>query len=100
MGSGYSKMKKQARAFEGQFEKMREEMKSVSLEGSSGSGLVTVAVNGEKEVTKITIKPECVHQDDNEGLQDLIIAALQDAYRKVDEQAPSNPLGQLPFGNY
>lgn len=102
MGSGYSKMKKQARMMEEQFGKMREEMKAKQLSGSSGNGLVTVIINGEKELQEIRIKPECVDPQDLEGLQDLIKAALQDAYQKAGEESDS-PLGSgmpLPFGKF
>lgn len=96
MGSGYSKMKKQARQFEEQYEKMMDEMKTKRIEGSSGSGRVHVVVNGEKELQEIKISPECIDPNDVEGLQDLILAACQEAYKKVDEQQPANP--SLPGG--
>lgn len=88
MGSGFSKMKKQARQMEQQFEKMREDLQKTEMEGRSGNGLVCVVVNGEKELKKITIKPECVDPSDIEGLQDLIKAALEDAYQKVAQNSP------------
>lgn len=90
MGSGYSKMKKQARMMQEQFQHMQEKMKNTIVEGSSGSGLVTISMNGEKEIQNIQIKPECA--TDLEGLQDLIIAACKDAYSKLqnqDDQLPS-----------
>lgn len=96
MGSGFSKMKKQARMLEQQFEKMREEQKNTQVTGSSGNGLVTVIINGDKELQEIKIKPECVDPNDLEGLQDLIKAALDEAYQKV-AQSSSNDLG-LPGG--
>ena len=83
MGSGFSKMKKQARLLEEQYEKKRAEMKLASFTGNSGNGLVTVVLNGEKELQEIKIKPECVDPQDLEGLQDLIRAAHQDAVQKV-----------------
>jgi DNA-binding YbaB/EbfC family protein len=99
MGSGFSKMKKQARMMEQQLEAMRNEMKAKQLTGSSGNGLVTVIINGEKEVQKISIKPECIDPNDLEGLQDLIKAACEDAYAKVSEDPASNfsMPGGLPF---
>ncbi|HEY5259497.1 MAG TPA: YbaB/EbfC family nucleoid-associated protein [Rhabdochlamydiaceae bacterium] len=96
MGSGFSKMKKQARLMEQQYEKMREDAKNTQVVGSSGNGLVTVTVNGDKEVQSINIKPECVDASDLEGLQDLIKAACEDAYRKVDAQ--SSQQSGMPFG--
>ncbi len=102
MGSGFSKMKKQARLMEEQLESMRNEMKTKEVTGSSGNGLVTVVVNGEKELLKITIKPECVDPNDLEGLQDLIKAACEDAYGKLSNDSAGGfqlPGGMsLPFG--
>ena len=97
MGSGFSKMKKQARMMEEQMEKMREEMKSKTVTGSAGNGLVTVTMNGEKELLSLQIRPECVDPNDLEGLQDLIKAAYQDAYKKLETES-STPSGfSLPF---
>jgi len=87
MGSGFSKMKKQARQMEQQFEQMRQQMQQKEVEGASGNGLVSVVVNGEKELKKITIKPECVDPNDLEGLQDLIVAACEDAYKKLSQDS-------------
>ncbi len=96
MGSGYSKMKKQAKLMEQQLETMRSEMKSKQVSGISGNGLVTVVMNGDKELLEIKIKPECVDSSDLEGLQDLIKAACDDAYGKLSED-PMNNLS-LPSG--
>ncbi len=90
MGSGYSKMKKQAKLMEQQLEVMRTEMKNKKVTGTSGNGLVTVTLNGEKELLEILIKPECVDPNDLEGLQDLIKAACEDAYGKVTEEPMNN----------
>jgi DNA-binding YbaB/EbfC family protein len=92
MGSGFSKMKKQARMMQEQMSQLRGNLQNIMIEGSAGSGLVTVTLNGEKELKKIIIKPECL--SDVEGLQDLIVGAFQDASRKVDAQQPSSP---FPF---
>lgn len=96
MGSGFSKMKKQARLMEQQYEKMREDAKKLQVVGVSGNGLVTVTLNGDKEIQSIIIKPECVDPNDLEGLQDLIKAACQNAYPKVDAQASQQ--SGMPFG--
>ncbi|MCI0382734.1 MAG: YbaB/EbfC family nucleoid-associated protein [Chlamydiae bacterium] len=86
MGSGFSKMKKQARMMQEQYEKMREEMQKIQVVGTSGNGLVSITLNGEKEIKKLHIKPECIDPNDPEGLQDLIIAAHSDACRKLDQE--------------
>jgi DNA-binding YbaB/EbfC family protein len=95
MGSGFSKMKKQAKMMQAQMGQMRQDLANQTAEGSAGGGLVTVTVNGEKELKKIAIKPECVNPNDIEGLQDLIMAAHADALSKLPE--PENPLGGSPF---
>ena len=89
MGSGFSKMKKQAKLFEQQLEVARAEMKNRIVTGQSGNGLVSVTINGEKELQKITIKPECVDPSDLEGLQDLIKAACENAYQQLTDQDSS-----------
>jgi DNA-binding YbaB/EbfC family protein len=96
MGSGFAKMKKQARLMEQQLEQMKETMKNSSYTGTSGNGLVTITINGDKEIKEIKIKPECVDPNDLEGLEDLIKAAFQDAHAKASEESQSG-LG-LPSG--
>ncbi len=89
MGSGFSRMKKQAKLLEKQLETAREEMKQKLVTGSSGNGLVTLALNGQKELQGITIKPECIDPNDVEGLQDLIKAAHADAMSKLGDDSSS-----------
>ena len=100
MGSGYSKMKKQAKQFQDQLAKMQEDMQKLEVTGSAGNGLVEITLSGEKEVKKVSIKQECVDPEDVEGLQDLILVAFKDAAQKIEEQNPSDSLGglNLPFG--
>ena len=66
------------------------------VEGSAGNGLVVVTLNGAKELKKILIKPEC--SSDVEGLQDLILAAFEDAASKLENQdaMPGLP-GKMPW---
>ncbi|MBM3207721.1 MAG: YbaB/EbfC family nucleoid-associated protein [Chlamydiae bacterium] len=102
MGSGFAKMKKQAKLMEQQIEQMKESMKNSSYTGTSGNGLVTITLNGEKELKEIKIKPECVDPNDVEGLEDLIRAAFDDAKQKISNESDSNfslPSGMsLPSG--
>jgi nucleoid-associated protein EbfC len=88
MGSGFSKLKKQAKQFEAQYEKIREDLKQQEFMGTSGNGLVTVVLSGDHALKKIDIKPACVDPADIEGLQDLIKAAFDVASQKL-EQASS-----------
>lgn len=96
MGSGFSKMKKQARQMEQQLEAMRSEMKTKMITGSAGNGLVSVTINGNKEPQSLKINPDCIDKNDVEGLQDLILAALQDAHQKLEAENPEKQSG-LPF---
>lgn len=98
MGSGFSKLKKQARQFEAQYEKMRDDMRSIEVTGSAGNGLVTIVMNGEHEIKNLQIKPDCVDKNDVEGLQDLIRAAHADALLKISAQSQNALPGGLPFG--
>jgi DNA-binding YbaB/EbfC family protein len=84
MGSGFSKMKKQARMMQEQMNQMEENLKNVLVEAHSGGGLVKVTLNGKKELKKIAINPEAL--SDVEGLQDLILAAFEAASAKLESQ--------------
>lgn len=85
MGSGFSKMKKQARMMQDQIGQMRQNLQQQEYTGSAGNGLVTITIDGEKSMKKCAIRPECVNPSDIEGLQDLIIAAFQDAAQKIEK---------------
>ena len=75
-------MMKQAQQMQ---ERLQKQMADLRVEGNAGGGMVTVVINGAKQVQSITIDPEAVSKDDVEMLQDLIVAAINDAHRKVDE---------------
>ena len=87
-------MMKQAQKMQEQLQKQSEELR---IEATSGGGMVTVTVNGHKHLQKITIDPEVVSKDDVAMLQDLIVAAINDAHRKIDE-AMSQKMGGLLSG--
>jgi nucleoid-associated protein EbfC len=76
-------------------EQLQKRMADLRVEASSGGGMVTVVVNGAKQVQSITIDPTVVSKDDVEMLQDLIAAAVNDAVRKVDEQLGQSMSGLL-----
>ena len=76
-------------------ERLQKEMASLRVEGSAGGGMITVVVNGHKHVQKLTIDPEAVSKDDVEMLQDLILAAINDAQRKADEAMQKQMSGML-----
>ena len=77
---------------EQQLEAARSELKNKQVTGVSGAGLVTVVMNGEKEMLSIQIKPECVDPNDLEGLQDLIKDACEQAYAQIATEDPIEPV--------
>jgi len=81
-GFDLQKMMKQAQQMQ---EDMQREMGRVRVQASAGGGVVTVAMNGMKELVDLKIDPEAVKSEDVEMLQDLIIAAVNEASRKADE---------------
>jgi hypothetical protein len=83
-------MMKQAQEMQ---ERLKKQMAEMRVEATAGGGMVTVVVNGTKQVQSIRIDPEVVSKEDVEMLQDLIVAAVNDAARKVDER-----LGQSMSG--
>ncbi len=78
-------------------DKLQKELAEMSVDGSSGGGMVTVTLDGTKNLISIRIDPEVVNKEDIEMLQDLIIAAFNDAGIKVDENV-SQKLGKLGLG--
>ena len=90
MGSGFAKMKKQARLMEQQIELLKATKKNIQTTGSSGNGLVTVTLDGEKNVIRIQLKPECVDVNDLEGLEDLLKSAFDQAHEKIDQEDSHN----------
>jgi DNA-binding YbaB/EbfC family protein len=73
-----------------QAEKLQEKMQQITVEASSGGGSVTVKMNGQKQVLGVVIEPEVVKSGDIEMLQDLVMAAVNEAVRKVDEAMKSS----------
>jgi hypothetical protein len=78
-----------------QAEKLQDKMQQITVEASSGGGSVTVRMNGQKQLQSITIEPEVAKSGDTEMLQDLVMAAVNEASRKVDEQLKSSLGGML-----
>ena len=77
-------------------ERLQKQMAEARIEGNAGGGMVTVVINGAKQVQSLKIDPEVVSRDELEMLQDLIIAALNDAHRKADEEMQQKMGGMLP----
>jgi len=76
---------KQAQKIQAQIAKVQEELAQRNVEASAGGGMVTVVANGKQEIVSIKIEPEVVDAKDIEMLQDLVVAALNEALRKSQE---------------
>src|SRR4029434_9460797 len=85
-------MMEQAKQMQDRLQKQLAEMR---VEATAGGGMVTVVVSGNKQLLSMKIDPEVVSKDDVEMLQDLIVAALNDANRKVDEQLQQQMSGLM-----
>jgi DNA-binding YbaB/EbfC family protein len=85
-------MMKQAQQMQ---DKLQKQLADMRIEATSGGGMVTVVVNGSKQVMSLKIDPEAVSKDDVEMLQDLILAAINDAHRKADEAMAKQMQGMM-----
>lgn len=89
MYGNMNNMMKQVQKMQKQMAKMQEELQERTLEATSGGGMVRVEVNGKKELLNLEIDPAAVDPDDLEMLQDMIIAAVNEGFRKIDEMTMS-----------
>ena len=96
-GNNMANMMKQAQKMQAEMAKVQEELAEKVVDATVGGGAVSVSVNGKKEVLSISIKPEVVDPDDVEMLQDLILAAVNEALRKADEMADGE-MGKITGG--
>jgi DNA-binding YbaB/EbfC family protein len=78
-----------------QYETLQKKMQETVIEASAGGGTVTVKMDGRKQVLAITIQPEVVKEGDIEMLQDLVMAAVNEASRKVDEAMQASVGGMM-----
>ncbi|NLG80840.1 MAG: YbaB/EbfC family nucleoid-associated protein [Firmicutes bacterium] len=83
------KMMKQIQKMQADIMRVQEELKDKTVQGTAGGGVVKVTANGHQEVVAIEISPEAVDPNDVEMLQDLILAAVNEALRKAQELAAS-----------
>ncbi|HIW02142.1 MAG TPA: YbaB/EbfC family nucleoid-associated protein [Candidatus Protoclostridium stercorigallinarum] len=88
-GMNMQSLMQQARKMQEQMEKAKQQLEEAELTGSAGGGLVTVTVDGNGAMKGVTIKPEAVDPDDIEMLEDLIIAAYNEAARAAEEMKES-----------
>ena len=75
--------------------RLQQEMSQLSVQATAGGGMVTVTVNGHKHLQRMVIDPEVVSKEDVGMLQDLIVAAVNDAHRKVDDAMKQRMGGML-----
>jgi DNA-binding YbaB/EbfC family protein len=94
---GMANMMKQAQQLQSKMLKLQEEMAEKTVESSSGGGMVKVVANGRQQIVSIQIENEVVDPDDVEMLQDLVLAAVNDALTKAQEMV-SNEMGKLTGG--
>jgi DNA-binding YbaB/EbfC family protein len=90
-------MMKQMQKMQKKMAEAQEELGEKRIEGTAGGGMVTVIVSGHKEVLEVTIKEEVVDPEDVEMLQDLVLAATNDALKKADELT-NQTMGQFTKG--
>ena len=90
MGGVNANMIKQAQKMQQQMLQMQQEMETKEYEAAAGGGMVKAAVNGKHELLRLVIDPEAVDPDDVEMLQDMVIAAVNEAMRKAENEASAN----------
>lgn len=90
MGGNMNNMIKQAQKMQEDMLKAQQELEQKTVEATAGGGAITVVVNGKKEMVSIKLSPEIVDNDDIETLEDLIMAAVNEANRKADEMMASS----------
>lgn len=96
-GGNMQQLARQAQKLQQQMAKMQEEIEAREFEASAGGGMATAKVNGKKELLSIEIKPEAVDPDDVEMLQDLIVAAVNEALRQAGD-AMEQGMGKMTGG--
>lgn len=94
---GMGNMMKQAQQLQSKMMKLQEELAERTVESSSGGGMVKVSANGRQQILSIQIEKEVVDPDDVEMLQDLVMAAINDALAKAQEMV-SSEMGKLTGG--
>ncbi len=90
MPGNMANLMKQAQKMQRQMEESQKELEGKEFTAKSGGGAVEVTVTGKREITSIKLSEEAVDPDDIETLEDLIIAAVNEALRMVDEESSSN----------
>ena len=90
MPGNMNNLMKQAQRMQRQMEENQKELEEKEFTAKAGGGAVEVTVSGKKEITKVKLSEEAVDPDDIETLEDLIMAAVNEALRQVDEESSQN----------
>ncbi len=103
MAKGFNQILQQAKKMQDRLMKLQEEMGDKTIEAQSGGGMVTCVVNGRQEIVSLKISPEVLEEKDNELLEDLIVAAVNEGLnrsREMVQEEMSKVTGgmQMPFG--
>jgi len=103
MSKGFNQILQQAKKMQDRLVKLQEEMGDKTVEAQSGGGMVTCVVNGRQEVVSLKISPEVLEEKDNELLEDLVMAAVNEGLnrsREMVQEEMSKVTGgmQMPFG--
>ena len=96
-GGNMQQMLKQAQKMQQNITKLQAELEAREYEATSGGGMVYVKANGKKELLELTIKPEAVDPEDVEMLQDMVMAAVNEVLRTVEETANAE-MGKITGG--
>ena len=94
---GFGNLMKEAQKLQQQMEKMQAEVAQRKVDATAGGGMVTVEANGKQEIVSIKIDPEVINKDDAQMLEDLVLAACNEALRKSKEMMQQE-LGKLTGG--
>ncbi|MGM0651405.1 MAG: YbaB/EbfC family nucleoid-associated protein [Bacillota bacterium] len=86
---GMSKMMKQLQKAQAEMSRLQEDLAQRTVDSSSGGGAVRVTANGQKQLVSLQIDPEAIDPDNREMLEDMIIAAVNEAFNRVDEMVSS-----------
>ena len=96
-GANMQQLMRQAQKMQQDMLRKQEELQSREFTFTSGGGMVTATVTGAKELTNLTISPDCVDPDDVEMLEDMIVAAVNEAQQKADDTA-AEEMGKITGG--
>ncbi len=89
-GMNQMQMMKQAQKMQENLMKMQQELQEKEYEATAGGGVVTAVCSGSRELVRLTIDPEAVDPEDVEMLQDMVIAAVNEAFRKAEADQAAN----------